>query len=310
MSRPATTSDVEAPADELGRTFVAAWPGDGSPLDPESIGVALIQHIERGRSAWPGVDVDMHELARFVAARVDSGADPIAALASLRSEDLVLVCACATGCEVAAHHFRSYVKPAILHAASRVAVDSTDDLLNRVYDRLFLSSGESPARIAHYGARGELRRWVSVVATRLAIDGRRRSKRQDDLHTAAFDRLLADGHNVELDYLRGLYRREFKHAFTSAIESLDDRQRNVLRYQLDGLTADQVGRLYNVHRVTVARWLSRIRSTLFEQTRAQLRMRLDLRGAEADSILRLVEGEVSVSLARLLGQDAPDAGDP
>ena len=284
----------------LGRELLAAWAGDGAGADAERVGALVAAHLAQGRATWPDVDVDDLAYARFVGERLAADADPVAVLPDLRAEDLVLVCGCTHGCEAAAQRFRTYVTPAVRHAANRAAVDSIDDLIHRVYDRLFLPDGDNPPRIRHYLGKGDLRRWVSVVATRLAIDGRRQSKGGDRLRTLAFDRLLAETQDIELDYLRGVYRREFKEAFAAAIESLDERQRNVLRYQVEGLTADQVGRLYNVHRVTVARWLSKIRSTLFERTREQLGRRLNLEGSEADSILRLVRGPG-------LGQPRPPA---
>ncbi len=283
----------------LGRALLAAWSGPDT-AGPDHLGCLVQQAQEQGHERWPDVEVDGCDFARFIARRLPADRDPTSVLPQLRAEDLYLACACRHGSEHAASRFRSYVLSTVRRAVARVAPDAADDVIHRLYDRLFLESPGAAAKIEGYKGTGDLRRWVSVVACRIAIDGRRKET-AERLRIAAFGRLAQHAQTLELDYLRQVYRDEFRDAFTLAIETLDERQRNVLRYQLEGLTADQVGRLYNVHRVTVARWLSRIRERLFEQTRSALRAQLNLDdNLEADSILRLVEGQVSLSLDRLL----------
>jgi RNA polymerase sigma-70 factor (ECF subfamily) len=64
--------------------------------------------------------------------------------------------------------------------------------------------------------------------------------------------------------------------------------------------ADQVAQIYNVHRVTVARWLSKTRRTLLQAIRRALRSEHQLSDKEIQSIVRLVETQVSLSMERLL----------
>ncbi|MBK8236143.1 MAG: hypothetical protein IPK74_11335 [Deltaproteobacteria bacterium] len=251
----------------------------------------------RGHAQWPEFFVDPAVHAAFLAARVGADADPEQTLIEMSAEDLYLACGCVRGSEDAASAFRAYVAPAVHHAVTRIAPELVDDILSQTYDRLFLGSH---AKIELYIGQGDLRRWVSVVASRIALDARRRDRSEDRCRTAAFHRVVEESPSFEFEYLKGACRGELKGAFAAAFESLDDQQRNLLRYQLDGVTADQVGRIYNVHRVTVARWLSRVRATLFDRTREILRVRLGLEARDADSILRLVDGDVSVSLQRLL----------
>jgi RNA polymerase sigma-70 factor (ECF subfamily) len=107
----------------------------------------------------------------------------------------------------------------------------------------------------------------------------------------------------ETSYLRESCWADFKAALAEAFAGLQPRQRNVLRCHLQGLTAEQIGRMYRVHRVTVARWLSAIRFELLESTRAGLRDRLAGDDRAIDSIFRMVDLDLTASLTRLVGAD-------
>jgi RNA polymerase sigma-70 factor, ECF subfamily len=255
----------------------------------------------RARSAWPGIELSDEVFAAFTTERL-VGADAEAdALRRLAAEDLYLVCACLQGSERAARKFRAYVQRDVDDAVRRIDPAAADDVAQNVFRRLFLTEGDRPPKIAHYQGKGDIRRWVRVVATRLAIDARRQHRSETPLHEHLLERLPDEGDGAELEHLQRTYRRAFKDAFAAAVGELTDRQRNVLRYHVDGLTADQIGRMYNVHRVTVARWLSAIRGALLHGTRGTLRARLDVEHVDVDSIMRIVDGEVTLSIDRLLG---------
>src|SRR6185295_9105601 len=93
------------------------------------------------------------------------------------------------------------------------------------------------------------------------------------------------------------YRLRFKAAIEAALAGLSERDRGVLRFTVEqGLTAHQVGRLYGVHRVTVARWIRSIRDTLVTAIVAHL----GVERSEVDSMLRLFRSQMSLSVQRLL----------
>jgi RNA polymerase sigma-70 factor (ECF subfamily) len=70
---------------------------------------------------------------------------------------------------------------------------------------------------------------------------------------------------------------------------------------IDGLTIDDIGAIYRVHRATAARWLVGIRDKLVEQTRGRLAAKLGVDTEEAASIVRLVQSQLDVSVIRHLG---------
>jgi RNA polymerase sigma-70 factor (ECF subfamily) len=84
---------------------------------------------------------------------------------------------------------------------------------------------------------------------------------------------------------------------------LSDRQRTILRQQLlDGLSIDEIGALYRIHRATAARWLEQARQQVLENTRALLLERLQVRPQELDSIIRLIRSRLEVSLRQLVAR--------
>jgi RNA polymerase sigma-70 factor, ECF subfamily len=58
-----------------------------------------------------------------------------------------------------------------------------------------------------------------------------------------------------------------------------------------------------VHRATAARWLTDARERLGEIIRTELAARLQIAAEEVDSIVRLVQSRVDMSLDRLLVSD-------
>ena len=100
-------------------------------------------------------------------------------------------------------------------------------------------------------------------------------------------------------------RREFRDAFQEAAASLEPRERTLLRYSVvDGLTVDDLGRLFQVHRASAARWVADARDKLTSRTRSSLARRLGVRVRDQESILRLVQSQLDLSLRSIL--EEPD----
>ena len=140
---------------------------------------------------------------------------------------------------------------------------------------------------------------------RKAQDVLRRHRKQSELDDHALVDLAVRDRDQELEYMKGMYRDEFKAAFWQALSELSLRERNILRHQLlDGLNADQIGALYKVHRITVVRWNKKIREDLLARTRKALMARLSLDKSEFESITRLIRSQLDVSIRRYFADDA------
>ena len=88
----------------------------------------------------------------------------------------------------------------------------------------------------------------------------------------------------------------------TALAALPDQPRALLRYSVvDGWTVERIGALYGVHRTTAARRVAAAREELGSAIRAELAARLAISVGDVDSIVRLVQSRIDVSLERLLG---------
>jgi RNA polymerase sigma-70 factor (ECF subfamily) len=103
-------------------------------------------------------------------------------------------------------------------------------------------------------------------------------------------------------YLRERYRADVNAAVRAALAGLPDPQRALLRYSvIDGWSVDRIGALYGIHRATAARRVAAAREELGAAIRTKLAARLAISLDEVDSIVRLVQSWIDVSLERLLG---------
>jgi RNA polymerase sigma-70 factor (ECF subfamily) len=257
---------------------------------------AIEELYEAGRGAWPGIHAD----AEAFRARLEASAEPPTSAA-----DVYLAVACAAGDGGALAAFEQHHFPEVRRALTRLRIDgaSADDIEQRVRAKVLVGD---PPRIATYAGRGSLAAWLRAIAVHEALTAMRAEKRRGPHEGSSAIERIAAPEEPELAQLRARYAGPFKTAFSDALASLGPRDRNVLRLTyLEGLTAEQIGLAYGVHRVSVARWLSQIRESLFERTHATLRERLVLGPAELESVTRLCLSQIDVSLDRLLA----DAGD-
>lgn len=249
---------------------------------------------EEGQRAWPGVEVEEAEFRRYLAVRP-------AARAS--GADLYLACACAAGQGAALAAFEAHYLSQVPAMVSRLSLsaDRIDEVQQRVRTKLLVAGPQEP-RILHYGGQGALGSWVRVVALREAHTLLRQRGEgrlpEDDLAGAG---VLGGALDPELDYVRQRYQGDFKQALRDAIVSLGSEERNLLRLCfVDGLSIDQLGGIFGVHRATAARKVQRVREQVFEHTRQLLRERLGVQHGELDSLIRVLRSQLNVSLRALL----------
>lgn len=247
----------------------------------------------------PGITVSAEAFAEAVRART-AGDEPGAIVGG----DLVLALACAAGDEAALAVFESEIMRDAARALAKLRIErsSAADLLQAVRTKVLVGK-DAPPKIASYSARGPLAGWVRAIAVHEALSVRRAEVRRGREETPSILERMPAFDPPEMAGLRATYAVPFKAAFGDALTALSARDRNVLRLVYsEGLTAEQVGLAYGVHRVSVARWLGQIREVLFATTRRLLQERLRLSAAEFDSVTRLCLSQIDVSLDRLLGE--------
>lgn len=279
--------------------LAAAAPAGASP-DP--LDAQLGDIVRSARRAWPSVALPLEVFLAHLAHHVPAGVAIETALARMHTDDLYLACACAQGIPDAVRAFEHHCLPAVEVAVVRfrAASDLVAEVKQRVRERA-LVAGDGAPRISGFSGRGDLRSWVRAMAAREAIEvlrGARREAPADD--DTALHALVAPG-DVELEHAKAHYVAQFKQAFSAALRGLSPRDQTLLRqHVVDGLTIDELGALYQMHRATAARSLERARAAVLEATRAQLGSVLRVRPSELDSILRLIRSRIEVTLRGLM----------
>jgi RNA polymerase sigma-70 factor (ECF subfamily) len=287
--------------------FPAASPANGPSIE---LAQALARAFAEGKSAWPGVVVDERDFARYLTDRLEEGEPGASALEGLFAADLYLTCACASGSAAAIEAFSRRLLADLPRVLSSVgAAPIADDVRQILLERLFVGNAESPPKIGTYSGRGQLAAWVRVAAVRIAMSLRRSEHPSsapgpDD----TLDSLLPSV-DPELDALKLRYAAIFNAALKDAFAALPPRDRTLLKlHYVDRIPVDRIASSYNAHRVSASRWLSAARSRVLEETVRLVRERKHLTESEYESLARLVQSQLEVSLGSAVG-DGGD-GDP
>jgi RNA polymerase sigma-70 factor (ECF subfamily) len=273
--------------------------------------------VAEGRAAWPQLGLDARLVVEFIARQATAELAE-AGLDGLRPADLYLACACAIQMPAALAAFdRDYMREVdVALARMRIGPPRVQDVKQLVRQRLFVGGGTagqptSAGKIAEYGGRGDLRRWVRSVAVRTCLNELRKGKREiliDDEQLIAQHAIATD--DPEVEYMKRTYAEEFRAAFGAALGQLGAREQTLLRYHhVDGLNIDEIGAIYRIHRVTAFRWLEKAKELLVRSTLETLRARLKLPASELDSVLRMIRSQIHLSLIRHLGGPSDNVAD-
>jgi RNA polymerase sigma-70 factor (ECF subfamily) len=175
------------------------------------------------------------------------------------------------------------------------------DVCQKLRIRLLVRDGDIPPRIVRYTGEVPLSAWIRVIALRLALNAKR-----GPLMAARDDESEAEGTSLddpELEYLRSQYKAPFVRALQEAIGGLPKDDRTILRlHYVDGVNIDGIGRVFQVHRATVARWLVRIRAEVLARAKQRLAEQVGAEPDEASSVIGALAGEIDVSISRVLGK--------
>jgi RNA polymerase sigma-70 factor, ECF subfamily len=293
-------------AKELASRFLAAAPAEiaSAVKDPVALDRALGELAARGQAAFPGLVLEPGRLAEHIGSCAELGdGDPCAALGRL-SEEIVLAAACVAATPGAAEELERRHGAALRALVTSVAgASSADDVLQRVREKLLVARDGAIPRLADYGGRGSLLTWLRVVAVREALSSRRAERREVPVEDEVLWGRLVASQDPEMALVRAESAQEIKSAFAAAIESLSVRERNLLRQHiLDGLTIDDLGALYRVHRVTAARWLAAARERVWSITQRELRQALALSPTQIESLLAGARDWLDLSIERVLGE--------
>jgi len=257
----------------------------------------LAQVVTAARAAWPQLRLDEARLAAFIGERV-AASD----LASAPAADLALAAACVDQ-DAAAHAAFDAVLSEVddAGAATRAPKDLVDEVKQLLRIQLLVPRDGRPAAIAGYRGKGPLRGWIRITATRELIRHKKKLAREVPLQRSLETVLGGAAADPLLSQLKAEYRSEFATALNAAIAKLSAEDRTLLRqHVVEGLSIDEIGAAFGVHRATAARWLGRARAALVATTHEVLAARLEIPVAEIESVIRLVQSRLDASMVRML----------
>jgi RNA polymerase sigma-70 factor (ECF subfamily) len=279
-------------------------------LDPEIAtrfeDVAVEATLEALRAttvaAYPELPVDDEMFGRELARRIGRNATP-ETLAQIRADHIHLAIACEQGNELAIRTFQGEFLDEVDFAGRRLRATptQTEDTRSHLLSLLVVGNENRVPALRAYSGRGDLRSYVRVIATRELLRVIEAGKREVASPNESLLDRLASMTDVEAGYIRDAYRPHLDAALRAALANLPEESRALLRYSLiDGWNVDRIAALYGCHRATAARRVAAARDELADAIRADLSARLVIPLDEVDSVVRLVQSRIDVSLSRLL----------
>jgi RNA polymerase sigma-70 factor, ECF subfamily len=251
----------------------------------------MVDAFAAGQRAWPELEVDPQKFrAHLETRRLVPDAS--------RAADLYLAFGCLQSLPRALAAFERTLLARIptfvakLHPTQELIVE----LKQVIREQLF--TGAAP-KIAEYSGTGPLAAWLRVVVLRAALK-LKRSRGEQPLPREPPDLALTES-SPELQALRNRYRPLFDDAFRDALAGLTTDERNLLRLHfVDGVSMDELGKLFRVNRSTVFRRINSCTAALNRAIRVHVGEELGLSTSEFDSLADLVASDLQLSLSGLL----------
>lgn len=284
-----------ADSEPLAKTYLAAL-GITLAQAPEATGLEarLQDALREAKEAWPTLDISS---TRFLTqlARAATAEAPLPE--RFYPVDVYLACACAEGLEGAIECFDKVHLDGLQRAVAKVAPSHKDDVVQALRERLLLPRADKPPMIADFAGRGSMKSWLRLAATHAGLKAASAAKKEMPTDDELIQRIPERENDPELDYVKRAYRPHFNQAFREAIKALPARQRRLLaQHFIDGVEVNRIAALHGVHRTTASRWLSEARAGLLEGLRKNLSVALKIAPAECDSLLRMVNSQLDVSI--------------
>ena len=252
--------------------------------------------VAKGREAWPKIAITPESFIEHLALH----AKTIEALDAIHASDLYLACGAAQGDRAALasfeEHFMARVPDYVLRV--RVGREVVDEVQQKLREHLLMGEGGKAPKIAEYSGKGALGGWVRVTAVRTALNHLRSAGPAteglgDEISLAA---------DPELAFVKEHAQALFTDAFTRVLGGLDANERTILRlHYIEGLTMDQLARLYKTPRSTIARRVAEARQQILVATETLLRDERRLSPSSVASVIRQARSRLEVTMTRLLG---------
>ncbi len=272
----------------------------------ERLDSVLQQMVEAGRGRWPELKVAPEEFVLFLTRQLPPEVSTVDRLLTLHASELFLLRALGLGLPAALRVFETDYMPEVRRTLQRLDTPEPmiADIIQSLYAHLLERQNAAPGTAITrqgYVGRGELKGWLCVCAVHQAGRLLKRDRREVQLEETPAVLLPSPQAGPEQTLLAGELKELFEKAFREAVCALTSRERNLLRYHfLSGLSIDQIGMLYRVHRATAARWLIQARERLAKETYTRFLTAAPMHVQSISDIVQLVRSQITTNLASLL----------
>jgi RNA polymerase sigma-70 factor (ECF subfamily) len=270
-------------------------------------GQQLAERIAAAPAAWPGVRVPPGAFGVYLGRHLPRDTTERNAWNSWAVDELYLCCGCVQGDPEALRAFEDRFVP-VIHGAlrrDRLPAALREELAQDLRERLFVGRDGGAPLLERYGGLGTLAGWLRVVTARVA----RQTLQQEKRYVLGGDDRIISSLMQEGDPLEATYREPFRRAVRTALAELGARDLTLIRMRyVDGLTLEQIGSTYRVHLSTVHRWIGAIQERLLEQTRELMMQELGIDAAECNSLFRMLQSQLDLTITTLLRGRAPEDG--
>jgi RNA polymerase sigma-70 factor, ECF subfamily len=253
--------------------------------------------LVRARERWPGLSV-CGELTPGPGERDDAASCG----AVDRAAEWYLTRACAAGDRVAIQAFEAefFAEVRACHARMRPHRLGLDELEQRIREKLFVKNA-----ISRFSGKGDLRRWLRVLTTRMILDHVRSVQPEVPLEDQLMAGLLENGADATL--AKAQLRVEIRGALHEAFAVLTDRQKLLLRSEVRGTPLSALAATYHVHVRSIQRWAREAHDVFLAEFRGTLARRLRVSPGELSSVLTFARSQLLSGLADLARESASSA---
>jgi RNA polymerase sigma-70 factor (ECF subfamily) len=263
--------------------------------DGEALETLLEKLVDAGRAAWPAVQVTPESFVEHLALH----ARTVAALETVHAADLYLALGVYQRDRAALASFEAEHMARVPDFVLRIRADRdvVEEVQQKLRELLIMGRDGGTPKIAEYSGKGALGGWLRVTAVRTALNHLRAGGRQPE----ELGEDLALAGDPELAYVKEHAQGLFRDAFERVLDGLDASERTVLRlHYLEGLTMDQLSRLYQTPRSTIARRVAQAREQILVATESLLREERRLSPSAVASVIRQAQSQLEVTMTRLL----------
>lgn len=259
--------------------------------------------FEAGKARWPQLSCDFADFQRVATIYLQKPP----AEAAPNAGDMYLAASVLGGSTGAISAFEQHCLRPAQAALTKMGLarSSFDDVLQVAREKLLLPT-EHP-RLIDMAGTGDLRAICRVVVVRSGLNmlrAMRPTEELEDNHIASHLATRDDpGARAEQKDATQLLTDSLR----VAVAALSPRDKTLLRLHVfHRLSIDELGRMYDVHRATAARWITNIHSRLEAATRAELKRRLATRADHLPSLLALADRSLAAGFSAVW-QEVPSA---